>query len=76
MTLIKNIRKCIRFVMQILSFILLFKGISVSILRLIGQSWRMYIKKKCQLNSLSSQCARGKSSIARKPEDQPIIFKW
>ena len=28
------------------------------------------------LNSASSQCARGKSSIARKPEDHPKIFKW
>ena len=28
------------------------------------------------LNSVSSQCARGKLSIARKPEDHPKIFKW
>ena len=26
--------------------------------------------------SVSSQCARGKSSVARKPEDHPQIFKW
>ena len=26
------------------------------------------------LNSVSSQCARGKSSIARKPEDHPNIL--
>ena len=28
------------------------------------------------LNSVSSQCARDKSSIARKPEVQSKIFKW
>ena len=28
-------------------------------------------KKLNHLNSVSSQCARGKSSIARKPEDHP-----
>ena len=28
------------------------------------------------LNSVSSQCARGKLSIARKPEDHPKLFKW
>ena len=26
------------------------------------------------LNSVSSKCARGKSSITRKPEDHPKIF--
>ena len=29
-----------------------------------------------RLNSVSSQCARGKPSIARKPEYNPKIFKW
>ena len=29
-----------------------------------------------RLNSVSSQCARGKPSIARKLEDHPKIFKW
>ena len=29
-----------------------------------------------RLNSVSSQCARGKMSIARKPVDHPKIFKW
>ena len=29
-----------------------------------------------QLNSVSSQCARGKSSIAWKPEDHPKNIKW
>ena len=29
-----------------------------------------------RLNSVSSKCARGKSSIARKPEVHPKIFKW
>ena len=35
-------------------------------------------KELCDLalNSVSSQCTRGKSSIARKPEDHPKIFKW
>ena len=28
------------------------------------------------LNSVSSQCARDKSSIARKPKVQSKIFKW
>ena len=28
------------------------------------------------LNSVLSQCARGKSSIAWKPEVHPKIFKW
>ena len=28
------------------------------------------------LNSVSFQCARGKSSIAVKPEVHPKIFKW
>ena len=28
------------------------------------------------LNSVSSQCACGKPSIVRKPEDHPKIFKW
>ena len=28
------------------------------------------------LKSVSSQCARGKSSIARKPKDHFKIFKW
>ena len=29
-----------------------------------------------RLNSVSSQCAHGKSSIARKPEVHPKFFKW
>ena len=29
-----------------------------------------------RLNSVSSQCARGKMSIARKPVDHPKFFKW
>ena len=33
------------------------------------------VYSKC-LNSVSSQCARGKPSIARKPEDHPKSFKW
>ena len=28
------------------------------------------------LKSVSSQCARRKSSVARKPEVRPEIFKW
>ena len=28
------------------------------------------------LNAVSSQCAHGKLSIVRKPEDQPKMFKW
>ena len=33
-------------------------------------------KEELDLKSVSSQCARGKSSIARNPEDHPKIFKW
>ena len=29
-----------------------------------------------RLNYISSQCARSKPSIARKPEDYPKRFKW
>ena len=29
-----------------------------------------------KLNSVSSQCARGKSDISRKQEDRPKNFKW
>ena len=29
-----------------------------------------------KLNSVSSQCAHGKSAISRKPEDHPKNFKW
>ena len=28
------------------------------------------------LNSVSSQCARGKPSFVQKPEDRPKMFKW
>ena len=33
-------------------------------------------KTNSDLNAVSSQCARGKSSIVRKPEDHRKIFKW
>ena len=29
-----------------------------------------------RLNSVSSQCALGKPSVVRKPENHPKIFKW
>ena len=29
-----------------------------------------------RLNTVSSQCARGKPSVVRKPENHPKIFKW
>ena len=29
-----------------------------------------------KLNSVSSQCAHGKSAISRKPEEHPKNFKW
>ena len=32
--------------------------------------------KSKHLKSVSSQCAHGKSSIARKPEVHPKIFRW
>ena len=44
-----------------------------------GQNTREFTHNEASmdvLNSVSSECARGKSSIARKPEDHPENFKW
>ena len=41
-----------------------------------GGSYKSEPGSKKVLNSVSSQCTRGKSSVARKTEVDPKIVKW
>ena len=37
---------------------------------------KLNILFEATLKSVSSECARSKSSVAQKPEDHPKIFNW